>query len=185
MAASTALAIVLDDESLDSPLGLVRAVLTTNIAAQIATLPFAVGAFGQVPLLALPANLLVAPLAQVAFVLAAGAGIAGAVGEVISGFTQVGELLAACAAVPAGLVLTVVDNIGGFDGATITLRAGTFGVGALAVGCAVVLCLLSPDAQRWLARTMRDTAGHRLRAAALLASGIGVSAVVLAIATIR
>ena len=46
------------------PVGLVAAVVTTNIAAQIATLPFAVGAFGQVPLLALPANLIVAPLAQ-------------------------------------------------------------------------------------------------------------------------
>ncbi len=85
MAASIALAVALDDESIGSPVGLGAAVVTTNIAAQIATLPFAVGAFGQVPLLALPANLIIAPLAQIAFVLAACAGAVGAVGEVVPG----------------------------------------------------------------------------------------------------
>ena len=185
MAASVALAVALDEDSLRTPNGWLTAILTTNIAAQIATLPFAVGAFGQIPLLALPANLIVAPLAQIAFVLAALAAAIGAAGEVVPGLTLVGELLVACAAVPAGMVLVVVDTLGGIDGATFAANAGTFGIGTLAAACAFVLCLLSPDAQRWLVRTVRDADGHRLRVIALLGTGVGAAAVVLAITTIR
>ncbi len=130
MAASVALAVVLDEESLRTPYGWVTAVLATNVAAQIATLPFAVGAFGQIPLLALPANFIVAPLAQLAFMLSAGAGLLGGAGLVIPWMTPIGELLAACAALPAGLILTVVDALGRMDGATITVHAGTFGLGS-------------------------------------------------------
>lgn len=185
MAASTALAVAFDEEDLQSPLGWVFALLRTTIAAQIATLPFAVGAFGQIPLLALPANLLVAPLAQLAFVLAAGASLVGSAGEVVPWLVLVGDLLAVCAAVPAGLILTVVDAFGGVDGAAIPVRAGTFGIGVLTAGCACVICLLSPDGQRWLTRTARDTNGLRPRVAALVATGAVASVVVLAITIVR
>jgi competence protein ComEC len=185
MAASTALAVALDEEDFRSPLGWVTALLKTTIAAQIATLPFAVGAFGQVPLLALPANLLVAPLAQMAFVLAAGASLVGGAGVLVPWLTPVGDLLVACAAAPAGLILTVVDMIGGIEGATRSVRAGAFAIGVLTAGCAAVICLLSPDGQRWLTRTVRDTSGMRPRVAALVATGVAASAIVLAITIVR
>jgi competence protein ComEC len=184
MAASVALAVVFDEDWVRSPQGLVSALLTMNIAAQIATLPFAVGAFGQVPLLALPANLIVAPLAQCAFTLAALAGVVAGAGEVISWMTPVGELIAACAAFPAGLILAVVDSVGSINGATLAVHAGTRGIGVLSVACAVVICLLSPDGQRWLTRTVRDGLANRPRRAVLLGSGAAATAVVLAITTI-
>lgn len=181
MAASVALAAVFDDEWLRAPFGLVSALLTTNIAAQLATLPIVVGAFGQLPLLALPANLLVAPLAQMAFMLAVGAGLLAAAGEAVWWVSPIGELLAACAAVPAGLILVIVDTVGGVEGATVPARAGPRGIGLLAAASATAICLLSPDGQRWLTRTVRDGIVHRPRAAALMGTGVAASAIVVAI----
>lgn len=179
LAASAALAMVVHADSLNGTLRLLRSLLLANIAAQIATLPFAVGAFGQLPLLAIPTNLIVAPLAQLAFVLASLAAVVGAAGTVLPWLDPVCDAVIACASLPADGILRTVDWFGARSSFVVPVRADGVWVGLIALGCAAAVGLLGVDGQRWLDRTARDAVEARRRLVAIGAFGMVLAAVVV------
>ncbi len=177
MAASAALALVFEPDEVDGWAGLVRAGITATVAAQIATLPFALGAFGALPLLSIPANLIVAPLAGAAFFLGAVAGMAG----LVSG--TLGAFIAALAGLPAGWVLRTVDLLGGTWSPVIEYRTTQVETSIIAALCALAICVWSHDGQTWLRRTLEDANRYRVTLGLTFGPAVAGFAIVLAITT--
>lgn len=159
LSASLALALVLPEQRPSGWSGWVMAAVLATAAPQLATLPIQLSAFGQLPLLAVPANLIVAPLAGLAFTLAALAGACGAV------LPALGESVAVVATVPAGLVLLAVDWLGGSAVSVLQIQTHGFGTAIVAAVCATTICLWSRDGRAWLHRTITDGKASRQRLA--------------------
>lgn len=123
-----------------------------TLAAQVATIPITVVAFGTFSPLSVPVNLLIGPLAGLAFPLAF-------VGALLTGIPGLGAPLGGAvvdlAASLADLILYVVRAAGGISFARLTVPVATVGwrVG-LVVGSVATVLLLSRDGRRWLARSL-------------------------------
>lgn len=103
----------------DQKPGILRQIAGETIAAQLATLPILMAAFGQVSVIALVANLLIVPLIPVAMLLVFGAGILalvfyplgafiGGVGEIVLGYMI--AVAQWCATVPWSVIHVVVPG---------------------------------------------------------------------------
>lgn len=146
VASSLALAVTVSEFfQRDRVSGLAGALVAT-VAAQLATLPILLAAFGTVSLFSVPANVLVAPLIVVAMPLAACASLAGLVSEPLAG------IIAAPAALAASAAIAVIDALGTPSG---LVRLGTPPLPAtlaLAAACGAVLALVSAEMRRTLSR---------------------------------
>jgi competence protein ComEC len=81
-------------------------VLTATVAAQLATLPLLLSAFGTISLTSIPANIIAVPLVAIAMPLAALAAVAGLI------WPPLGEVIAAPAALAATALIRTIDVLG-------------------------------------------------------------------------
>src|SRR5829696_10063124 len=138
VAASLALVIVMDGAP---PLA---GVLTATVAAQLATLPVLLPAFGTISLTSIPANIIAVPLVAIAMPLAALAAITGLI------FPPLAEVIAAPAALAATALIRAVDLLGTPE---VYVKVGVPPLPAavaIAVTAAVVLLLIAGSASRRL-----------------------------------
>ncbi|HWP62385.1 MAG TPA: ComEC/Rec2 family competence protein, partial [Candidatus Binatia bacterium] len=118
-------------------------VVGVSLAAQLATLPIVVAAFGRVSLVAPLANVVVVPLVPIAMGLAGIALVGGLLSGVVAPFVGVvGSLAATVAGMPAWLVLRVIvttaDLAAGLPFASLAVPEPTGTLVAGAAGLAVV-----------------------------------------------
>jgi competence protein ComEC len=153
LAASLALAAVVPSLTPLGPLGWLRTALTATVAAQVATLPILLPRFGETSLIAVPANLLVGPLVNVAFPLAAAGAVLGIA------WAPLAQLVLFPAALLAEAILGIIDAL-----ASVAV-AGSVGVvplpGAIAVWGAAALAVvgLSAEGRAWAARIPQEVRG--------------------------
>ncbi len=107
--ASLALVLVLNGLTARDRTSRLSFVLTATVAAQLATLPVLLPAFGTVSLMSVPANIVAVPLAAIAMPLAALAAIAG------SFWPPLGEVIAAPAILAATALIRSVDALAALD----------------------------------------------------------------------
>jgi competence protein ComEC len=107
--ASLALVLVLNGLTARDRTSRLSFVLTATVAAQLATLPVLLPAFGTVSLMSVPANIVAVPLAAIAMPLAALAAIAG------SFWPPLGEVIAAPAILAATVLIRSVDAFAALD----------------------------------------------------------------------
>lgn len=152
----------------------VAGALSATAAAQIATLPLLLAAFGTISLASLPANLLVAPLAAIVMPLAAAAALAGAI------WLPVGEAIGIASVFGSRSMLAVVDRLGG--GAASAAVGSPPIPAAIVIGltCAALLFVLSEDGRRTIAGACKTRQSRP--AIALAEAGIGGEAVALRVA---
>ncbi|MGW5319832.1 ComEC/Rec2 family competence protein [Nocardia thailandica] len=132
-------------------------VVAVAAAAFVVTLPLMIALSGKISLVAVAANILVAPVVGVITVI----GAAGASVAVLS--TGAGAVVLWCAALPLWWLLTVADTAAGVPGATVTVPSGI--AGGLVAACVVALAVV----------VLRSSVVRRLCAAILL----GVAAVLV------
>ena len=180
-AASLALAAVLSSMTPRRTVGWLAAGFITATIAQIATLPILVPTFGQLSLVSVPANLLVAPVIQIAFPLAA---LAAGVGLV---WPSLGEALAIPARLCADYVFLVVGWLGGSERSMPPVPAPSRPVTiALYAISAVVLTVSSAEGRAWARRSVASLRSPEPRlVTALVAAAVGVALMVTARALVR
>jgi competence protein ComEC len=132
-------------------------VLTATVAAQLATLPVLLPAFGTVSLLSVPANIVAVPLAAIAMPLATLAAIAG------SFWPPLGEIIAAPAILAANALIRSVDVLSS-PGAYVNVGVPPFPVAAvIAATVSILLLLIGGNEFRWLFRSSaKGAAGYRV-----------------------
>lgn len=126
---------------------LVKGGVVTTGAAQIATTPVLIAAFGRVSPLSLPANLVIAPMVAIAFPVAFVAGLVGLVSA------PLGEAVVVPAALCSGAMLRAVDVASRIPGARVVI--GTPGLVENAFVAAVsvsAVVLLSSECRRAIRR---------------------------------
>ena len=171
-AASLGLVAVVPSGGVVGLTGWIRAGVWTAGAAWLATLPLQASAFGTLSLVAIPANLLLAPLVAVAYPVAFAAAVVGVL------VPPLGEAIAATASLPAELMLRVVDGLGGDAAQLVLPRTGASLTGVLAVMSAAVLCGWSRDGRRWFRRTVADARAVEWRPLVMLAGTAAVATIV-------
>ena len=149
-ASSLALAAVLPALRPVGPVGWIGAALLATMVAQVATIPTALPAFRTLSLVSVAANLVVGPLVEVLFPLAALVGVVGLVAPTAA------EALAVPARLAATAVFWVTDGLAGVPLAVIDLpflggRLPRFGLGAVA---AIAVTVASRDGRRWIGRDL-------------------------------
>lgn len=175
-AASLALAAVVPALSPEGWIGWLRTALLVSVAAQVATLPILLSLHGEVSLIALPANLLVAPLVEVAFPLAALAAVAGTL------WGPLGEAILLPAWLAAEGVLAVVDAFAASSRA-VGLGVAPRPVAALlSATAAATIVSLSTEGRAWAQRAPESL---RRSAPQARTAAVGVAAGVLALAIAR
>ena len=125
-----------------------------TVAAQIATLPILLPAFGRLQTVSVPAILVVGPVVEVLFPLAA---LIGVVGVVAPGAA---EAVAMPAVLGTRFVFLVVDTLARAAGPGLPLPflSDRAAVAGLTAGVAVVMTASSRDGRRWLRRLWRSSA---------------------------
>jgi competence protein ComEC len=146
-AASLALATVIPGLPWSGPGAWLVTAPVAAIAAQLATLPVLLPIFGTISLVSLPANVLIGPLVGLAFLLAALAAPLALL------WYPLGEAIAMPARLCAGVVLVILDRLGGAE-ATLATVGETSGSAASLVTllAAAAVLALSRDGRRWAAR---------------------------------
>ncbi len=155
-AASLALAVVAPGLAPVGVAGWLRAALVMTLAAHLATLPILLPITGTASLVAIPANILVGPLVDVAFPLAAAGAVIGLA------WPPLGEPLLLPARLLAGVVIAVVDGMAAAPG---TGHVGTISrpvAALLAIVAAAFVITLSRDGRTW-ARRLAAAARHATR----------------------
>lgn len=152
------------------------ALLKASIAAQVATLPIVLGAFGSLSLVALPANLLIAPMVTLGFPLAV---VAGAVATLVPPF---GAAAVAPAHLCAAAIFAVVDRFGASRSA-VWLSGDLSPVATLLLALVVgmLLTCLSGEGRSWVRRCRLDwvEAGPYRRRSTIAAGGGAVLGLVV------
>ncbi len=110
-------------------------VLTATVAAQLATLPLLLPAFGTISLTSIPANIIAVPLVAIAMPLAALAAVAGLI------WPPLGEVIAAPAALAATALIRTIDVLGAPE-ATVGVGVPPLPAAAVIAATASVLLLL-------------------------------------------
>jgi competence protein ComEC len=145
--ASLALALVLTDLTARHQSSRLSIVLTGTVAAQLATLPVLLPAFGTVSLLSVPANIIAVPLAAIAMPLAALAAIAG------SFWPPLGEIIAAPAVLAATALIRSVDVLAAPD-AYVSIGVPPLpAAAAIAVTVSILLLLIGGNELRGILRS--------------------------------
>jgi competence protein ComEC len=130
-------------------------VLTATVAAQLATLPVLLPAFGTVSLLSVPANIVAVPLAAIAMPLAALAAIAG------SFWPPLGEVIAAPAILAATALIESIDALAALD-AYVSVGAPPLpAAAAIAATVSILLLLIAGNEFRGLFRSSTKRAASR------------------------
>lgn len=106
VAASLALVLAMTGMMAIDRVSPIAGVLTATVAAQLATLPVLLPAFGTISLTSIPANIIAVPLVAIAMPLAALAAIAGLI------WPPLGEVIAAPAALAATALIRTIDVLG-------------------------------------------------------------------------
>jgi competence protein ComEC len=140
-------------------------VLTATVAAQLATLPVLLPAFGTVSLLSVPANIIAVPLAAIAMPLAALAAIAG------SFWPPLGEVIAAPAILAATALIESIDALAALDAYVSVGVPPLAAAAAIAATVFIVLLLIAGNEFRGLFRSstkraanyQASTSGHASR----------------------
>jgi hypothetical protein len=122
-------------------------VLTATVAAQLATLPVLLPAFGTVSLLSVPANIVAVPLAAIAMPLAALAAIAG------SFWPPLGEVIAAPAILAATALIESIDALAALDAYVSVGVPPLPAAAAIAATVSILLLLIAGNEFRGLFRT--------------------------------
>jgi len=146
LAASLALAVVLPAVAPTGLWGWLRAGLLALLAAQLATLPILLPLDGRASPIALPANLLVGPLVDVAFPLAALASVAGLL------WAPFGEVVLFPAWLCAEGILAIVDALAAAPGATSVGAVPLPHAAVLTASVSLAILLLSDEGKAWLRR---------------------------------
>jgi len=150
VAASLALVIVMAGMMAMDGAPPLAGVLTATVAAQLATLPVLLPAFGTISLTGIPANIIAVPLVAIAMPLASLGAIAGLV------WPPLGEMIAAPAALAATALIRTIDVLGAPE--------ANVGVGvpplpaaaAIAATASVLLLLIAGGAFRGVAPFRRQ-----------------------------
>jgi hypothetical protein len=149
LAASLALAVVLPAIAPTGLWGWLRAGLLALLAAQLATLPILLPLDGRASPIALPANLLVGPLVDVAFPLAALASVAGLL------WAPLGEVVLLPAWLCAEGILAIVDVLAAAPGATSVGAVPLSHAAVLTASISLAILVLSDEGKAWLRRLGR------------------------------
>jgi len=158
-----ALALVLRGRDAEGIRGWFRFALLATIAAQIATTPLLLAAFGRVSPLALPANLLIGPLVTIAFPLSLLSSALGAV------WAPLGDAVGMPAAFCSSLALDVVRLMAGLPGARLMSgQPGWVEITVISIICALLIVAMSEDGRR-----VSIAAGRWARAEPQTACAIG------------
>lgn len=150
LAASLALAAVVSSLNPVGVRGWLQAALLATVAAQVATLPILLPISGTASLIATPANVLVGPLVELAFPLAAVGALLGMV------WAPAGQIAIFPATLCADAILVVVDTLAK---APLAEQLGTISPGgSVVVWAAVALAVggLSRDGRSWASRLPRE-----------------------------
>ena len=150
--ASLALVLVLTNLTAGDRTSRLSLVLTATIAAQLATLPVLLPAFGTVSLLSVPANIVAVPLAAIAMPLAALAAIAG------SFWPPLGEVIAAPAILAATALIRSIDVLAAPDAYVSVGLPPLPAAAAIATTVSILLLLIAGNEFRGLFRSGRARA---------------------------
>jgi competence protein ComEC len=145
--ASLALVLVLTGLTARDQSSRLSFVLTATVAAQLATLPVLLPAFGTVSLLSVPANIVAVPLAAIAMPLAALAAIAG------SFWPPLGEVIAAPAILAATALIESIDALAALDAYVSVGVPPLPAAAAIAATVSILLLLIAGNEFRGLFRT--------------------------------
>jgi competence protein ComEC len=118
------------------------AVLTATVAAQLATLPVLLPAFGTISLTSIPANIVAAPLVAITMPLAGLAAIAGLI------WPPLGEMIAAPAVLAATALIRTIDVLGAPEVYVSVGVPPPPAAAAIALTAAVLLLLIAGSALR-------------------------------------
>jgi len=166
---SLALAFVLRGLEPRGPGGWLRSAVVVATAAHVATLPILLPISGRTGLIAVPANLLVAPLVDIAFPLAAVGGLLGLV------WAPLGDVVLFPARLCADGVLAVVDGLAAHPAAVATGVVSRLVITVTTVIATAGVVGLSGDGVRWVRRLPEELGGASFRERAAVAGGaIGV-----------
>lgn len=156
------------------------AAFVATAAAQLATLPVLIPAFGEFSLVTIPANLLIVPAVALAFPLAAVVGAVGLVSDTVAAFVALPARLC------VGYVFFVVDRFANLPHAIVILaRPNALGRALLTLLAVVSIGALSSDVRQWALRELTHMGVWRREAPWVLigmSAGIAVLPLVLAIA---
>jgi competence protein ComEC len=147
--ASLALVLVLTNLTAGNRTSRLSLVLTATVAAQLATLPVLLPAFGAVSLLSVPANIVAVPLAAIAMPLAALAAIAG------SFWPPLGEVIAAPAILAATALMRSIDVLAAPDAYVSVGLPPLPAAAAIAATVSILLLLIAGNEFRGLFRSGR------------------------------
>ena len=147
VAASLALVLVLTGLMAKDRTSRLGVVLTATVAAQLATLPVLLPAFGTVSLTSVPANIVAVPLVAIAMPLAALAAIAGLI------WLPLGEAIAAPAALAATALIRSDRRTRRPRGVRQRRCAATPAAAAIAATVAILLLLIGGNEFRGLVRS--------------------------------
>ena len=147
--ASLALVLVLTNLTAGDRTSRLSLVLTATIAAQLATLPVLLPAFGTVSLLSVPANIVAVPLAAIAMPLAALAAIAGSI------WPPLGEVIAAPAILAATALIRSIDVLAAPDAYVSVGLPPLPAAAAIAATVSILLLLIAGNEFRGLFRSGR------------------------------
>jgi competence protein ComEC len=141
--AALALALVLRGVESDSLMGWIRYAIVGTVAAQIATTPILLAYFGRVSLYALPTNLLIAPVVNIAFPLALLASLLGIFAE------PLGVAFGTIAAPFSALITAIVEWMAGLPGAGVSGgKPNWFEIAVISLFCGGLVAGLSADGRR-------------------------------------
>ncbi len=142
VAASLALVLVLPGLMAMDGMSRLAGVLTATVAAQLATLPVLMPAFGTISLTSIPANIVAVPLVAVTMPLAALAAIVSLI------WPPLGEVIAAPAALAATALIRTIDVLGA-PGVNVSVGVPPLpAAAAIAVTASVLLLLIAGSAFR-------------------------------------
>jgi competence protein ComEC len=152
VAASLALVLVLTGLLAMDRMSPLAGVLTATVAAQLATLPVLLPAFGTVSLTSIPANIVAVPLVAMTVPVAALAAIAGLI------WPPLGEMIAAPAVLAATALIRTIDLLGAPQAYVSVGLPPLPATAAIAATAAVLLLLIAGTALRQVHPIQREVA---------------------------
>lgn len=179
MASSLALVLVLGAYHLDDRRPFWLSAIVATSAAQLATLALLVSTVGRVSVISVPANMVIGPLAAIAFPLAAVGGVIG------TAVPLLGQAILAPASIIAGVIVWIARTAGSTSWASQEVGASTsLTVIFLAVLAIIPLAILSQDVRVQFMAVARTRSSIRLLSDPILFALIGGVVVGIAVRTL-
>ena len=166
VAASLALVLAMTGMMAIDGMSPLAGVLTATVAAQLATLPLLLPAFGTISLTSIPANIIAVPLVAIAMPLAALAAIAGLI------WPPLGEVIAAPAALAATALIRTIDVLGAPEASVGVGVPPLSAAAVIAATASVLLLLIAGGAFQGVRPIQRERAsGSRVSVRAVIGQG--------------